>query len=194
MSMGTAAEPNLSPFLNCCRARAKKTITPGAGLAPAPLPVVSFHGHSGVLGRDEGVAFVFQPDALTGSLADNGKSGGGVLNAPSPIDGRHAPAEICHAPVGTGALEVRRCSGERAGMVEAVTKLANRPNLALSGDYRGEGSVPLLFLSPSSSDSLGQGNSQPRKSIQVAVSRPFITRGLAPCYTRYRNRIPSSVK
>ena len=45
-------------------------------------------------------------DTLTGLFADFGELGGGFLDGKAPIDGRHAPGKVRHAPVGAAAVTV----------------------------------------------------------------------------------------
>ena len=72
-------------------------------LPPAPLPVVSLHGCGGVLASNEWIAVVTEPNSLAGLFTDLGQFCGGIFDAPSPVDGRHAPNEVGMAAVGTAA-------------------------------------------------------------------------------------------
>jgi hypothetical protein len=58
------------------------------------------NGCTGVLCGDKGIAFVLQSSAFAGLFADFWQFAGGGLEAPSPVDGRHAPGKIRHAAVG----------------------------------------------------------------------------------------------
>jgi hypothetical protein len=75
-------------------------------LPPTLLQLVALHGRGGILSSDERISLVPELNPLAGLFAYLRQLGRGVLNATSPVNGRHAPGEVRRTAGLSGAASI----------------------------------------------------------------------------------------